>query len=181
MHDLALWRVEALALPPLLAPCARCARLVSFRCSERFRVNANGGRLDVWLLYRCAVCGAPHRERVLRRAAVEAIAPDERTGYQAAAPALVRRCAFAAGARVEVPYRVVRPSLPSCGLVRARIVQQEPCGARWDRFLARELDWPRARVARAAERGRVRVNVGARRLRGRVADGDLLELLLDPG
>jgi hypothetical protein len=172
-----LWRVEALALPTLSLPCPRCAQLSAFVCTERFRVNANGGLLDVWLLYRCSVCDAGHKHRTLRRVRPAALARERLDGYQGDAPALVRACAFAAGRGAEVPYRVVRPPLPPSGAVSARIAQPEPCGARWDRLLARELGWSRSRLAREAERGALRVN-GGDALRRAVCDGDALELAL---
>ena len=172
-----VWRVEALALPPLLLPCPRCARTSSFTCTERSRVNANGGRLDVWLLYQCLACAETHKQRVLRRVRVADLSRELLESYQGDEPALVRRCAFAAGRGVEVVHRVVRPALPEAGTLLARIEQAEPCGARWDRLLARELAWPRSRSTREVERGNVRVN-GAAELRRTVVDGDLLALSL---
>lgn len=169
-----VWRVEALGLPALSLPCARCARVSSFHTTERFRVNANGGRLDVWLLYRCACCAEVHRQRIERRVRAAALAPALLDGYQADAPALVRRCAFAAGGGAEVAYRVVREPLPERGVLCARIEQAEPCGVRWDRLLARELRWSRAQVERSAASAALRVN-GANDLRRAVADGDVLE------
>jgi hypothetical protein len=170
-----LWRVEALALPALSLRCARCARAARFVCTERFRVNANGNRLDVWLLYRCADCGESHKQRVERRAPASALPAGLLAAYQADSPALVRRCAFAAGGGAEVPARVVRDALPASGALRARIDQPEPCGLRWQRLLALELCASRARLARAAEGGALRVNGGCEL--GRVVrDGDQLEL-----
>lgn len=174
-----VWRVEALALPALSLPCARCARIAPFACSERFRVNANGGLLDVWLLYRCARCGQEvHKHRVERRVRPDALAPERLAGYQGDAPELVRRSAFAAANGAAVAYRVLRQPLPRVGLVRVRIEQPERCGVRWDRLLARELGWPRSRVTCAAQRGALRVN-GSSSLRGIVADGDVLDAELE--
>ncbi|MBM4383087.1 MAG: hypothetical protein FJ091_06915 [Deltaproteobacteria bacterium] len=68
---------------------------------------------------------------------------------------------------------MARVPLPACGGFVARIEQPEPCAARWDRFVARELGWPRSRVEREAARGALRVN-GAGDLRRVVADGDEL-------
>ncbi|MGH7287114.1 MAG: DUF1062 domain-containing protein [Myxococcota bacterium] len=173
MLEIAVWRVEALALPTPLEHCARCAQPRSFVCSERFRVNANGGRLDVWLLYRCPACEGVRKLRVLRRARVAEIARAELDGYQADAPRLVRRWAFANGTSAPLPYRVIRPPLPECGALSARIVQPEPCGVRWDRFLARELGWSRGRVARAFREGALSLHPGASLARA-VSDGDEL-------
>ncbi|HEU4429393.1 MAG TPA: DUF1062 domain-containing protein [Myxococcota bacterium] len=169
-----VWRVEALALPALSLRCARCARVSSFHTTERFRVNANGGRLDVWLLYCCERCAELHKQRIERRVRASALAPEVLAGYQVDAPELVRRCAFGAGGGAEVAYRVVRDPLSESGVLRARIEQPEPCGVRWDRLLARELGGSRSGVARAADRGALRIN-GANDVRRTVADGDLVE------
>lgn len=168
-----VWRVEALALPPLCAPCAHCARVSSFLCSERFRVNASGGLLDVWLLYRCAVCGELRKHRIHARQRVGALPRGLLEALQRSDPAEVRRCAFAAARGAEVAYRVVREPWPASGPAAARIVQPEPCGVRWDRLLARELGASRSRLAREVLAGRLCVNGGSE-LRRIVRDGDEL-------
>lgn len=53
--------------------CARCRRLRHFECAHRFRVNANGKRIDVWLLFACERCGATAKLPVLERMPVSRI------------------------------------------------------------------------------------------------------------
>ncbi len=36
--------------------CGGCGKKTEFVNSGRFRVNANGNRVDVWLIYRCRKC-----------------------------------------------------------------------------------------------------------------------------
>lgn len=36
--------------------CSGCGRKTHFRNTYKFRVNANGNRLDVWLIYQCENC-----------------------------------------------------------------------------------------------------------------------------
>lgn len=36
--------------------CGGCGKKQEFINSGRFRVNANGNRVDVWLIYRCKKC-----------------------------------------------------------------------------------------------------------------------------
>ena len=36
--------------------CGGCGRRQQFVNSGKFRVNANGNRVDVWLIYRCRKC-----------------------------------------------------------------------------------------------------------------------------
>ncbi len=175
MLDCSLWRLEATALPAWITACPRCARSRAFRCAERFRVNASGARLDVWLLYRCPDCGLAHKRSLLRRTPVARLAPGSLEAYQADAPERVRAAAFAFGVGAEeLPYRVLRPPLPARGGLAARIEAPEPVGVRWDLFLARELAWSRSRVARAFASGAARLSRGGPR--ACVRDGDELRL-----
>jgi hypothetical protein len=157
VSELALWRVEPLSAPPLFVPCPCCHRISRFECAERFRVNAQQARLDVWLLYRCAACDHTTKRRLLRRAPVGSLAPARLEGYLRDDAELVRRHAFELPVTEALAYRVVRPTLPGGDLV-ARIVQPWPCGVRWDRFLARELGVSRSRVAADWRSGVVRVD-----------------------
>ena len=36
--------------------CGGCGKKQEFENSKRFRVNANGNLVDVWLIYRCKKC-----------------------------------------------------------------------------------------------------------------------------
>lgn len=51
-----LWRITADSLPTITRPCNHCGKLVPFYCAEKFRVNAQAKKLDVWLIYRCRNC-----------------------------------------------------------------------------------------------------------------------------
>jgi len=174
VSDPVVWRVEALAAPPLVAPCARCDGVARFDCTHRFRVNAQQHRLDVWLLYRCAGCGDTRKRRLLHRRAVASLAPGLLDGYHRNDPALAWRHAFELRPDAPLPYRVERPPLSAEKPLVARIEQPWDCALRWDRFLATELGWPRARVERAFRRGELRLP-GVRSLARTVLHGQLLE------
>jgi hypothetical protein len=174
VSDLALWRVEPLAMPPLAVVCPRCRASDRFESAGRFRVNANQARLDVWLLYRCARCPHTLKRRLLRRAPVGAIAPDRLDAYFRDEPALARAHAFEVPLAGPLPYRVERPPLDLARPLRARIVQPLPCGLRWDRFLARELRVSRAQLARAWRAGAIAIVPAPRTPSAAVRDGDEL-------
>lgn len=42
--------------PKVYHKCGGCGKKQEFINSCRFRVNANGNRVDVWLIYRCKKC-----------------------------------------------------------------------------------------------------------------------------
>lgn len=172
MSDLALWRVEPLAEPPLAASCPHCRASDRFESAGRFRVNANQARLDVWLLYHCARCAHTLKRRLLRRVPVGALARERLDAYLRDDPALARAHAFELAPAAALPFRVVREPIDPVRGVRARIVQPLPCGVRWDRFLAGELGLSRSRVASAWRAGTLAIAPEPRSLAAAVRDGD---------
>jgi hypothetical protein len=171
VSELSLWRVEPLAVPPLAAACPHCRASERFASAGRFRVNANQARLDVWLLYRCERCDHTLKRRLHRRVPVGAIAKDRLEAYFRDDPELARAHAFEVPLAAPLPYRVEREPVDASRGIRARIVQPLACGARWDRFLARELALARARVARAWEAGAIAIAPAPRSLAALVRDG----------
>jgi len=47
--------------------CSKCKKIRKFECSGKFRVNASGKRLDVWLIYRCVRCNTTWNREILAR------------------------------------------------------------------------------------------------------------------
>jgi hypothetical protein len=47
--------------------CPRCGCQRRFRCTGKFRVNANGKLVDIWLLFDCCTCGTTAKLPVLER------------------------------------------------------------------------------------------------------------------
>jgi hypothetical protein len=178
VSDCVVWRLEALAAPPWIRTCVRCRLSASrFEAAERFRVNAQQGRLDVWLLYHCAACGVTEKRRLLARVPVAAVEPSRLDAYHRNDAALARSHAFELPAREPLPHRVLRPALPAAGVLSAHIEQPRACGVRWDRLLAAELGWSRARVVTAWRAGDVAIDA-AGSLRDRVADGQAFRVAL---
>jgi hypothetical protein len=133
----------------------------------RFRVNSNGERHDLWLLYRCPACGDTAKRRLVGRRRESELPAGALAPYLHDDPAWARRHAF------ELPPRA------AAGELVVRVAQPEPSGERWDRFLARELGLSRGAVARAAAQGRLRL-AGAASLARAVQDGQGFALEL-PG
>lgn len=51
----------------IIRGCACCGSKKLFSCKDRFRVNANGNRLDIWLIYGCEKCGHTYNLSVYER------------------------------------------------------------------------------------------------------------------
>ncbi len=91
------WRLRQTRLPGLRGRCAACAAAASrFDPTGRFRVNANGKTIDVWLLLRCQGCGQPRKLPVVDRSPVRSIDPALLRRYQDNDPGLVAEVLLAA-------------------------------------------------------------------------------------
>jgi hypothetical protein len=147
-----VWRVVPARTPHVLRACPRCGPM-PFASSDRFRVNASGRRLDVWLVYRCTGCDHTWNLTVRERATPEAIGAALLEAYHRNDAAEAWRCAFdagllgRAGARLEAatPVRVERGPAPD-GPFAIRFELPWPVRVRLDRLLAAELGIPRAVV-----------------------------------
>ncbi len=69
-----LWSVSLKKAPALQRQCPKCGG-GAYENSGRFRVNANGRKLDVFLIYRCVCCKATWNLTVLARVAPESVPP----------------------------------------------------------------------------------------------------------
>ncbi len=85
----ALWVIRELGLPTIVKPCLSC-RSARHRPTGKFRVNANGKLLDVWLLIRCEQCGRTSKIPVHERTPVQAVGRGRLLKFERNDPALVR-------------------------------------------------------------------------------------------
>ena len=85
------WVVRAQALPALVRPCPDCrASVTRHRATGKFRVNANGKLLDVWLLVGCSRCGRTSKVPVHSRIHVRKLPDAQRMRFEGNDPELVR-------------------------------------------------------------------------------------------
>jgi hypothetical protein len=124
----------------------------------RFRVNANGKLLDVWLLVRCVSCDRTSKLTVHERAPVRSFDPAELHGYLVNDPELVaarlldpwlaRRNRFTldwTGAwRLDIPSAWIVEAWP----VQVEVVFDDPVPVRPERLIAHGLGLSRNEVLR---------------------------------
>ncbi len=88
-HIVLPWTVRRTRLPLLSVRCVDCPSRLATTGKGRFRVNANGKLLDVWLLVRCLSCDRTSKFTVHERATVRSLAPALLDGYHDNDPGLV--------------------------------------------------------------------------------------------
>jgi hypothetical protein len=101
----ALWVVRESGLPTVVRPCVDCSG-TRHRPSGKFRVNANGKLLDVWLLLCCAGCGRTSKVPVHERLHVQSLADARRMAYEANDLAVVRELTMSASLAAKNGYQL---------------------------------------------------------------------------
>ena len=166
------WTITAKTTPRPWVGCSRCGGPRPFRCSGKFRLNANGKRLDAWLVHKCVGCGDTWNYAVVERRAVRDFEPQMLAALETNDAALVRRFAFDVPALRRAAHRVeefaeveVRKELLGEATAAARflevaLVVPAAVSLRLDRLLAVELGLSRSRIAALAYAGHLTASGG---------------------
>ncbi|NRQ14599.1 hypothetical protein BHMPCIPO_01837 [Ensifer sesbaniae] len=185
-----LWTIEPQTPPRPWLACSRCRRTRPFECSGKTRLNANGRRLDAWLIYRCADCDGTWNRPIFERRSVCDIAPETLDALQNNDSGWIRQVSFDVEglrrntdtieefAECRVTRRVLAQSLDGCTQLEIVLAVPLPIGMRTDRLLSAELGLSRNRLVRLEEAGRFRLQSGPRKaLQRPIRDG--MRVILD--
>ncbi len=163
------WTIVPQTPPQPQLHCNRCSGTRSFRASDKIRVNANGKRIDAWLIYKCTSCDNTWNRPILERRHVQSIDPLFLSSLRVNDPKLARRLAFdAEGLKrcarqleefndiVVLKEVLSESSVPTCQLEILCAVPH-PVTLRVDRLIAVELQIPRSRVQSLERTGELTV------------------------
>jgi hypothetical protein len=184
------WTIIPQISPRPWLNCNRCGTFTPFKSSGRIRLNANGKRLDAWLIYRCTSCDNSWNRPVLERRPIRSVDPQLLAALQANDPGLAHRLAFdleglrRCTRRVEtfddvfVSKEVMSRPAGVAESMEVFIAAAEPTGIRLDRLLAAELGLPRNGMRELLEQGDLLILPGGvRMLRRPVRSGTRLTFL----
>jgi hypothetical protein len=183
------WRVEPATPPRPHRHCATCGRTRAFQSSGRVRLNANGRKVDAWLIYKCLACERTWNLPLLERVAVSDVPPGDLKAMEASDPGWVKMRAHDTVRlrrycdRIELTVYRLAPAPPLGGglsIVSLSLEVSCPTGERLDRLLSRELQWSRAGLLALVRSGVVGVQPDTERtLRKPVASGMVVRFRLD--
>ncbi|MFB4303903.1 DUF1062 domain-containing protein [Actinomadura sp. NTSP31] len=152
------WVVRRTRLPLLSLRCADCRSESATTGEGRFRVNANGKLLDVWLLVRCVSCDRTRKLTVHERVPAGSFDPAELHGYRVNDPELVasrlldpqlaRRNRFTLDWTRAWRLDTAPAPLDETWPVQVEVVFEDPVPVRPDRLIARGLGLSRNEVLR---------------------------------
>jgi hypothetical protein len=86
----ALWVIRELGLPAIVKACVSC-RSTRHHPTGKFRVNANGKLLDVWMLIGCELCDRTSKIPIHERVHVQALENERLLMFEKNDPAMVRK------------------------------------------------------------------------------------------
>jgi hypothetical protein len=185
------WTIVPQKPPQPWLNCNRCGGSRPFENSGKVRVNAQGKRLDAWLVYNCTACKNSWNRPIFERRNVGDVEPRLMNALVRNDPDDVRRLAFdiedlrrGAERIVEFPDIDVRkealnrPTSP-VDMLELRLVAPFPVSVRLDRLLATELKLSRARAENLAASDVLRISTGGvRALRRHVKDQTIVQIAI---
>ena len=181
------WRITPLHTPRPRRHCGSCKVTTPFVSSGRFRTNAQKKRLDIWLIYRCAVCDATWNMPIVERFPVAHIPSDQLQCFMHNDPVTAIRHAFDLpllarhsdqidqDMAVTIEKRVDGGDFADATCLEIAIALGLPCRLRLDALLARELGVTRGALLRARETGVIML-ASRKALRAPVVDGQRIRI-----
>lgn len=155
-HLVLPWTVRRTRLPLLTMRCLDCRSEAATVGAGRFRVNANGKLLDVWLLVRCVSCDRTSKLTVLERVPVRSLDPAELHAFENNDPAFVAQVlldpAVARRNRFTLDWRgawqLESSAIEAAWPYRVDVGFGDPVPVRPDRLIAQGLGISRSEVER---------------------------------
>ena len=151
------WTITPTIAPQPWLACSTCGRQRPFICSDRFRLNANGKKLDAWLIYRCIDCDKTWNHTLFERRSIRSFAPEDLSAFQSNDIGWIRRYAFDVDALRRHTQRIdqfadaeIRKAVVSGSngwtLLEIALRVSAPVSIRVDRLLSAELGLSRSRL-----------------------------------
>lgn len=177
------WHIETVTPPQPVRHCSTCGTNRKFASSGKIRLNANGRRLDAWLIYKCLSCEKTWNRPVVERAYANSIAEAEMLCMHTSDPAWVRvhefdlvrlgrYCsAISISNDVQLTKIVDGEWQDDWSFLKLTICAQQATGMRLDRLLANELEESRTELQSMWQTGVLQICSASARPLKRSVDG----------
>lgn len=177
------WTISPRTAPQPWIACSGCGCLKPFRSSGKIRLNANGKRLDAWLVYKCVDCDKTWNRALFERKVVHEISPSTLEALQHSDPHWVRAREFDLDGlkrkvrRVDeisdvfIRKRITREAR-DWTILEIEIVAELSTSLRLDRLLSSGLAISRSRLQALSKGGQLKAEPDRNNfLRHRLQDG----------
>ena len=163
------WTIIPQTAPLPWIVCSGCGGPRAFQSSGKVRLNANGRKLDAWLIYKCLTCEKTWNRPIFERQTIGDISPVMLEALQSNDPEWIRTESFNLDALRRKSQRVDECSafdIEKESLHEPRdwtaleiaLAVPFPAGLRLDRLLASELSVSRSRLQALHKAGMLRAD-----------------------
>lgn len=160
-----IWTIVSAATPAIHLHCSRCDGNRHFTSSGKFRLNANGKKLDAWLIYRCDACDNSWNRPVFERKNRSEIEPVLMEALHDNDPVLAGRIARdlsgtglrAGRSETTILRQVLAPICREPERLVISIALAAGVSGRADRLIAHGLGLSRGEVEALASSGRLSI------------------------
>jgi hypothetical protein len=183
------WTIVPRKAPRPWLNCNRCGGPRLFESSGKVRVNAQGKRLDAWLVYNCTSCSNSWNRPIFERRSIRDIARPLLNALQRNDPDYVHRLALdieglrrkseriAECSDVDVRKDSLDAQTSLSETLELHLVTPFPISLRLDRLLATEFGLSRGRVEELTSSGILQISTaGVRALRRPVRDQTIIRI-----
>lgn len=183
------WTITPLIPPRPRIACGGCGTLKPFQSSGKVRLNANGKRLDAWLIYKCIDCARTWNRPLFERRMLKEIDPAVLEAAHFSTPEWVRVQEFDIDGLRRHAQRIdefgeveiERRDLGEAAMPGQIVIDLEvalPTSLRLDRLLAGQLGLPRAKLQSLYEQEQLVIDPGRKdALRRRIRSGVRVTLM----
>lgn len=160
------WTITPRIAPRPWIACGGCGTLKPFQSSGKVRLNANGKRLDAWLIYKCIDCAHSWNRPIFERRTLKEIDPKVLEAAHFSTPDWVRAQEFDVDGLRRFAQRIdefgevdiERLELGEAAMPGEIVIELDvalPTSLRLDRLLAGELGLSRSKLQALHEEGRL--------------------------
>ena len=165
-----IWQIEPVTPPRPQRNCSTCGGSRLFHSSGKIRLNANGRRLDAWLVYKCVACDKTWNLPLVERAVVTSISDMDLQAMHRSDPSWVREREFDLATlgrhsdRIDISpdvtvTKIIKGTWPEdWSVIELAITAQRATGQRLDRLLATELKLTRSELQSMRRNGSLQVD-----------------------
>ncbi|WP_428674348.1 DUF1062 domain-containing protein [Roseibium sp.] len=190
------WTILSDVVPAIHRPCGRCGVVRAFVSSGKFRLNANGSRLDAWLIYHCGACNKSWNRTLFERRPVKYLVEGELEALQSNDPAMADgfarkgcrstqaepgRSQTGTEAGFHLKMRMSGQDGEQTGETLLVIRNPDRCRARLDQIVAKGLGLSRRKVLLLCEAGELFISDASRKPLRRPAPRELTIVIRDKG
>lgn len=152
------WYITPTEVPKIKKHCSKCGKETTFSNSYRFRVNANGKALDIWMIFNCDHCKTSYNLTLYERISPSTLPANQLNAFMNNCCDLIETISFNphfyVKNKVTTEYNPTAYHIKKTGSIEGNVelVMTYSLPIRVDKFLSQELNLSRSALKALIEK-----------------------------